>query len=219
MTPARTLADRDVKAAVLDAALRYAPAEGFTARIMTRAGTDAGLGCDAMLRLFPNGPASLVEYWSEKSDGEMVERLAAKLRPGMKVRDRIAAAVLTRLDVLEPHKEAARRAAAFLMLPVNGALGARLVYQTVDAMWRAAGDSATDFNFYTKRGILAGVFSATLMRWFNDNSEDGVATRDFLSARIENVMQFEKFKAAVRERAKELPSFAGILKTFSAPKS
>ena len=79
----------------------------------------------------------------------------------MKIRERIATAVKTRLAVLKPHKEAARRAAAFLSLPMHAALGAKLVYRTVDAMWRAAGDTSTDFNFYTKRGILAGVYGST----------------------------------------------------------
>ena len=70
-----------------------------------------------------------------------------------------------RLSALAPHKEAARRAAALLSLPMHAATGAKLVCATVDAMWRAAGDTATDFNFYTKRGILAGVYGATAMRW------------------------------------------------------
>ena len=154
-----------------------------------------------------------------RSDGEMERLLAKEKLSEMKVRDRIAAAVLTRLEILKAHKDAVRRATAFLMLPMNAALGARLLYRMVDAMWRAVGDTSTDFNFYTKRAILAGVYSTTLMRWFNDASEDGGATRDFLSARIENVMQFEKFKTGIRERTKDLPSFADVLKRFSASRS
>jgi len=95
----------------------------------------------------------------------------------------------------------------------------KLLYSTVDAMWRASGDTSTDFNFYTKRAILSAVYSSTLMRWFNDTSEDESATHEFLAARIENVMQFEKFKAEMRERTKDMPSFADVLKGFSAPKS
>jgi ubiquinone biosynthesis protein COQ9 len=76
----------------------------------------------------------------------------------------------------------------------------------VDAMWRAAGDTATDFNFYTKRGILAGVYGATAMRWFT--TEDEKQVDDFLAARIENVMQFEKFKAKAKEALSNFPAFA-----------
>ncbi|HKB96262.1 MAG TPA: COQ9 family protein, partial [Rhizomicrobium sp.] len=126
----------------------------------------------------------------------------------MKIRERIAAAVKTRLAILKPHKEAARRAAALLSLPMHAALGAKLMYRTVDAMWHAAGDTSTDFNFYTKRGILAGVYGSTAMRWFNDSSEDEKPTDEFLAARIDNVMQFEKFKAKAKDALSNFPAFA-----------
>ena len=217
MTTAPT--DDELKRAVLDAALGHAAADGFTDRTMTRAGTDAGVGCETMLRLFPNGAASLVEYFSEQNDAEMERLLAKENLAEMKIPDRIAAAVLTRLEISKPHKEAARRAAAFLLMPANIALGMKLLYQTVDAMWRAVGDTSTDFNFYTKRAILAGVYSSTMMRWFNDTSEDGAETREFLSARIGNVMQFEKFKAEIRERTEDWPSFEDVVKGFTARRS
>ena len=99
-----------------------------------------------------------------------------------------------------------------LSLPMNAALGAKLMYRTVDAMWRAVGDTSTDFNFYTKRGILAGVYGATAMRWFTDDSDDQKATEEFLAARIDNVMQFEKFKAKAAETLSSFPAFADWMK-------
>src|SRR5258705_26466 len=114
-------------------------------------------------------------------------------------------------------KEAARRAAALLSLPMHAALGAKLMYRTVDAMWRAAGDTSTDFNFYTKRGILAGVYGSTAMRWFNDTSADEKPTEEFLAARIDNVMQFEKFKAKPKDALSNFPAFADWGKPKSKP--
>jgi ubiquinone biosynthesis protein COQ9 len=142
----------------------------------------------------------------------MEKRLAGMDLKAMKIRERIAAAVKTRLAILKPHKEAARRAGALLSLPMHAALGARLLYRTVDAMWRAVGDISTDFNFYTKRGILAGVYGSTAMRWFNDTGDDEKATDEFLAARIENVMQFEKFKAKAKEALSHFPAFANFTK-------
>ena len=141
----------------------------------------------------------------------MEQRLAKSKLRTMKVREKIALAVRTRIAVIRPQKEAARRAAAFLTLPPHAPTGARLVYRTVDSIWHAIGDTSTDFNFYTKRAILAGVYSTTLMRWFNDDSEDESVTDEFLAARIENVMQFEKFKAQAKERLSKLPSLSEIL--------
>ena len=200
--------DDDLREAVLNAALPHAAFDGFTDAVLQKAGAEAGLVKADVARLFEDGPASLVEYYSTHTDAEMERRLGEMDLKAMKIRARIAIAVKTRLLVLKPHKEAARRAAAFLSLPMHATLGARLVYRTVDAMWRAAGDTSTDFNFYTKRGILAGVYGSTAMRWFNDTSEDEAATDAFLTDRIENVMQFEKFKAKAKEALSNFPMFA-----------
>lgn len=200
--------DDTLKQAVLAAALPQAAFDGFTDAVLARAGAEAGVSKADLARLFDGGPLSLVEYYSAWADAGMETALGAMDLKAMKIRERIAAAVMARLQALRPHKEAARRAAAILSLPMNAALGARLAWRTVDTMWRAAGDTATDFNFYTKRGILAGVYGSTAMRWFNDDSPDEAVTRAFLAARIENVMQFEKFKAKAKQALSAFPVFA-----------
>jgi ubiquinone biosynthesis protein COQ9 len=200
--------DQQMREAVLAAALPHAAFDGFTESMLQKAGHEAGVAKADLKRLFENGPVSLIEFYSGWADAEMEKRLEAMDLKTMKIRERIAAAVKTRLAILKPHKEAARRAAALLSLPMHAALGAKLMYRTVDAMWRAAGDTSTDFNFYTKRGILAGVYGSTAMRWFNDTSEDEKPTEEFLAARIENVMQFEKLKAKAKEALSSFPAFA-----------
>ena len=207
--------DAALKEVVLALALPDAVFDGFTDAVLAKAGASAGLATADLARLFPEGPLSLIEYYSVAADAQMEQRLAAMNLPGMKIRERIAAAVLARLSVLKPNKEAARRAGATLSLPMHAGLAAKLMYRSVDAMWRAVGDTSTDFNFYTKRGILAGVYGATLLRWFNDTSEDETVTTEFLAARIENVMQFEKFKAQAKKAFANFPSFGD----FGKPKA
>ena len=204
--------DETLKAAVLEAALPHAAFDGFTDKVLETAGKEMGLDADALIRLFPEGAGALVEFYSTSVDKEMEERLAAMDLPSMKIRARIAEAVKTRLTIMKRHKEAARRAAALLSMPMHAGLAARLLYRSVDVMWRAAGDTATDFNFYSKRGILAGVYGSTLVRWFADTSPDEAATNEFLAARIENVMQFEKFKAKAKEALSNFPAFAAWAK-------
>jgi ubiquinone biosynthesis protein COQ9 len=200
--------DQEVREAVLAAALPHAAFDGFTDSVLQKAGAEADCTKAELARLFEGGPVNLIEFYSAWADGEMEKRLAATDLKAMKIRERIATAVKTRLAVLKPQKEAARRAGALLSLPMHAAQGAKLLYRTVDAMWRAAGDTSTDFNFYTKRGILAGVYGSTAMRWFNDTSSDEKVTEDFLAARIENVMQFEKFKAKAKDALSNFPAFA-----------
>ena len=200
--------DQELREAVLAAALPHAAFDGFTDSLLQKAGAEVGVAKADLARLFEDGPISLIEFYSADADAQMEKRLAEIDLKAMKIRERIAAAVQARLAILKPHKEAARRAAALLSLPMHAALGAKLMYRTVDAMWRAAGDTSTDFNFYTKRGILAGVYGSTAMRWFNDTSADETPTREFLAARIENVMQFEKFKAKAKDALSNFPAFA-----------
>lgn len=201
-----------LKAAVVEAALPHIPFDGFTDKVLSDAAAEAGVDARDIPRLFPDGPLSLVEAFSDTADRDMEDRLAKAKLGGMKIRERIKTAIKTRIDVLRPHKEAARRAAAFLTLPPHAARGAALLYRTVDTIWRAAGDTSTDFNFYTKRAILAAVYSSTLMRWFTDTSDDEAETDAFLARRIDDVMRFERFKAQIRERAKALPSLSDILR-------
>ena len=207
--------DAMLKAAVLDAALKHAPFDGFSDKTLALAAKEAGVDKDALKRLFPDGSLSLVEFFSATADAAMEKSLAAMDLTSMKIRTRIATAVMARIHAVREHKEAARRAAAFLTLPPHAALGATLVYRTVDKMWRAAGDTSTDFNFYTKRGILGAVYSSTLMRWFNDTNADEKATTDFLAARIDNVMQFEKFTAEAKSMFDRLPPLSDVLGAFN----
>lgn len=142
---------------------------------------------------------ALVEAWSKAVDAAMTARLAALDLPSLPVRTRIRTAVLTRLELLAPRKELARQAALFLARPDCAALAIRLSMQNAGAMWHAAGDTATDFNWYSKRAILAAVYAATEIAWFGDDSAGGAATARFLDSRIENVMQFERLKARFRD--------------------
>jgi ubiquinone biosynthesis protein COQ9 len=211
--PARD--DAALKEAVLKAALVNVMFDGFSEKALKSSADEAEVDAETLARLFPRRELSLVEEFSAAADREMEARLAKIDFKDMRIRDRIATAVKTRLAVLKPNKEAARRAAAFLTLPPHAGLGARLVWRSVDLMWRNVGDTATDFNFYTKRGILAGVYSATLMRWFTDKTEDESETSAFLDARIENVMQFEKFKAQVKGELAKLPTLTEVLNGFN----
>jgi ubiquinone biosynthesis protein COQ9 len=207
----------DPRLALLFAALPHAAFDGFSDRVLKRAASEAGIPESEIARHFPNGALGLVETFSEYADSEMTRLLAKAKLDTLKIRERISLAIKTRLAVLAPHKEAARRAAAFLSLPHNAATGLKLLYRTVDAIWRGIGDTSTDFSFYTKRATLAGVYSTTLMRWFSDGSEDSEPTHDFLHRRIEDVMRFEKFKAKMRERASTLPSLSDILSPSKRP--
>ena len=99
--------------------------------------------------------------------------------------------------MIAPYREALRRAQSVLAVPTNAPAALHLGWRAADTMWRAAGDSATDYNHYTKRAILGGVYAATLLAFVNDESEGYADTKAFLARRIEGIMKFEKAKARI----------------------
>jgi ubiquinone biosynthesis protein COQ9 len=190
--------DSDLRDRLADAVAAEAAFEGFSRAALAAAGTKLGLATNEAQRLFPGGGLGVVEYLSERADRRTVEDMEKAGVAGMKVRERIKTGVRLRLERHVGQREAVRRALALLALPLNAPIGLKLLYKTVDALWYAAGDTSTDFNFYTKRGLLAGVYSSTLLYWLNDRSEGNASTWAFLDRRIEDVMRIEKVKAQVR---------------------
>ena len=150
---------------------------------------DQDLDAATAVNAFPGGAAELIAFHSAEADRRLLESLQAMDLASMRVRDRIATAVRLRLEQNAEHREAIRRALAFLALPQNGPLALKCLYRTVDAMWYAAGDTSTDYNFYTKRMLLSGVYSSTLLFWLNDDSEGHAETWAFLSRRIDEVLK------------------------------
>ena len=199
---------KSIREAVLKVALPELAREGFNDEVLARAGKKAGFKPIEVNSAFPHGAGSLVEEFSHWADARMSAKMKSVKDKSLTAR--VRAAVKARIEAVAPHKEAVRRGTAFLALPPNAALGAKLVYRTVDAMWRAAGDRSTDFNFYTKRAILAGVYGATLLYWLGDESKGNEKTWGFLDHRLANVMTFEKFKKNARETMAKLPDPLGL---------
>ncbi|EWY36852.1 ubiquinone biosynthesis protein [Skermanella stibiiresistens SB22] len=163
--------------------------DGWGTQALRDAAASTGHDADTAALAFPGGIPGTVEYFSGWADRKMLVELEKHDPGAMRVRDRITLAVRSRLEVLAPHEDAVRRALTFLALPQNTALGAKIVYRTVDAIWYAAGDTSTDHNYYTKRALLAAVLTSTTLFWLNDQSEDKADTWAFLDRRIGDVMR------------------------------
>ncbi|WP_420479351.1 COQ9 family protein [Brevundimonas sp. FT23028] len=190
-TPEPDWADR-MEQAVLDAAIARAPALGWNARLVRAACEDNGLSLGDEELLLPNGARDLAALFSRRHDDLALEVLSAVEPASLKIRERIARAVSERLEAAAADLEASKKCAAFLALPVNADLGLKLAWEGADQIWNWAGDTATDWNHYSKRTIVSGILVPALTLRLFDGKERADA---FVAARIENVMAFEKWKA------------------------
>ena len=181
-----------IKTAILEQALPDVPFDGWTNEVLERAAINAGFEAAMVRSVFPAGVKDAVSYLSYWADARMLERLKGEKNPPARIRDKIAFAVRTRLEILASHKEAERLAIAYWMRPLRKWEGVKLVWKTADCIWDWAGDTATDYNRYTKRGLLSGVLTTTTLFWLSDKSPDTQDSWAFLDRRIDNVLAVGK---------------------------
>ncbi len=209
---------RETRDLVLDYALPNVAFDGWSESLLREAIEQSGADAALAGMAFPRGAVDLAAEAHRRDDMRMVEQMNAG--EVLRMREKITKAVRVRLELAGEQEEAVRRAAALFALPQNAAEGARLTWGTADAIWTAVGDTSTDYNWYTKRMTLSGVYSATLLYWLGDTSLDKEATWRFLDRRIEDVMRIEKVKAAARNNPLAKLALAGpraLLSRVRAP--
>jgi len=192
---------------ILEAALAHVAFDGWSRRALNAGALDAGFDAAMARRAFPGGLRQLADHFARWADRGMLVELGKLDLDAMRVRDRIHACVKTRLLFLGDHREAVRRLLSFLALPPNAPLAARLTWRSCSAMWYAAGDEATDWNHYSKRGLLAPVYTTTILYWLSDEGDgagDYPDTWSYLERRIGDVLRVfslpGRFKKALPKR-------------------
>ena len=189
--------------------------DGWTDAARDMAADAAGIDRDVAALAFKAGPVDMIAAWFAAIDTAMLAAVPPERLAVMKVREKITALIEARLDATAADRESLRRAVSILALPQNVGKAARLGWRTVDTIWRAAGDVATDYNHYTKRTILLGIYASTVTVFLDDESEGLAETRAFLARRIDGIMRFEKAKAGFLKRTEHgfsLSRFVGRLR-------
>lgn len=207
----------EIRLALAPAVGRNAAFDGWSQAAVHVAADEFGIDHDVAGLAFKGGSLSLIDAWIESVDLELADRLPPEKLNAMKIRDRITALLATRLEIMATDRESLRRAMAIMASPQNLPRAAKIGWRSADRMWRLAGDTASDFNHYTKRVTLSAVYGSVLTIFVNDDSENFADTRAFLDRRIDNVMQFEKVKAQTRARKEYVPSFSRFIGRLRYP--
>lgn len=193
--------------------------DGWTMTAVEAAAAAEGVDRAQARLAFSGGQMAMITAYVGAVDAAMAEAFPPERIAAMKIRDRITELIWQRFQTTEPAREAVRSALSIMAMPQNAPQALKLGWRSADRMWRLAGDTATDFNHYTKRLTLSAVYASTLMAWLDDQSEGMADTRAFLSRRIDNVMQFEKAKAQWRGESLTRPSLTRFLGRLRYPPS
>ena len=207
----------EVRAALAPIIARNAGFDGWSDTAVHAAADEAGVDRDVAKLAFKDNAIDMIDAWIDSIDMELAHRLPAEKLAAMKIRDRITALLATRLDIMAPDRESLRRAMAIMAMPQNLVRSAKIGWRSADRMWRLAGDTASDFNHYTKRMTLSAVYASTLSVFVNDDSDNFADARAFLDRRIDNVMQFEKVKFQAKQRQEYVPSLSRFIGRLRYP--
>ena len=205
---------------ILRASMPHVPFDGWGEAALLAGANDSGHDAEAVRIAFPLGATDAITLHSRLADQSMVDEFLKLSERPEKVHLTIRQLVLLRLETAQPDKDAIRRAVSVLAMPVNAKLSAKLLYETVDSMWRAAGQRDTDFSFYTKRGTLGAVYSATMLAWLADNSSNLDKTVGFLDRRLAEVAKIPRLTKPVRTFTSAGQRFVGgIMQGFAKRRS
>ena len=191
--------------------------DGWSAAAVEAAAKAHGIDPQVAALAFSDGAMAMIAAWIHSVDAAMAAAFAGNALANTPIRERIRRLVSFRLDALKAREEALRRALAIMAMPQNAAASLRLGWASADRMWRLAGDTSTDYNHYSKRAILAGIYAATLAIYAQDESEGKAETRAFLGRRIDGVMRFEKAKAQLLRPSEQRFSMARFLGRLRYP--
>lgn len=195
----------------------HAVFDGWTDKAVAAAAGQLEVDLAVARLAFPKDQLGKVDAYIAAVDAAMAAHFTPERIASLKIRERIRELVWFRLQAMGPAREAVRSAVAILTMPQNVVRGLTIGWRSADLMWRLAGDTATDFNHYTKRLTLSALYAATLLAWLDDESDGWTETSAFLDRRIADVMRFEKWKADWRGSADRRPSFSRFLGRLRYP--
>lgn len=168
--------------------------DGWTQAAVDTAADQLGIDRAQARLAVPKDQASKIDLYIRGVDRALEEWFTPERLENLKIREKIRTIVWKRLEIMEPAREAVRRALSILAMPQNVPTALKTGWRTADVMWRIAGDTSTDYNHYTKRLMLGGVYASTLLVWLDDQTQGYAETAGFLDRRIDDVMQIEKLK-------------------------
>lgn len=186
------MSQEETRKKILAETLKIVPFEGWSIATLEKASKAAGFKGKMAELMFKNGVISVIDYYFASLDEQMkVNTLKHKSKS---VTENVKRAILERIKLLSKHRALVTRTMAYMAMPQNSIYGMKFVWRTADVIWHdIVDDKSVDFNYYSKRTLLSGVYTSTIMFWVNDDSKDMVETEKFLDRRLKDVASIGKF--------------------------
>ena len=213
------LKQQEIRKSILIQSLTHIPFDGWTEKSLLAAAAELDIEAPVALNAFPGGGLEMIALHNEIADRWMEEGYYQITEKPHRLTERVALLTRLRLQPWGNYREAIKSGLGLLAMPSHATLGARLLYETIDRIWRILDDKSVDFNFYTKRATLAAIYSATLLYWLEDKSSNHHDTWLFLERRLAMLGQIPKWKANIAKWRRYTPDPLLLYKNIRAKTS
>lgn len=199
---------------ILNLAKKHVIYNGWNDQITELIANEKKYKISKIIGLFPEGYKSILELYLYNADNEMVKKCNNINLIRMRTPERIKKIILLRLKINEKEKKLIKKTLFALMLPQHSKIATSSLYNTINQIWYLAGDNSTDFNFYTKRIILASVYCRTVFYWLGSN-KNLYKTEKYLDKQLKKVIKIPNIKEKLNLTKSFLSNFFAFYKKFS----
>ena len=195
---------------VLRFAKEFVSENGLTKNCLENISKKYGLNNDETDLLFPQGNIDLIKFalGQLNNDLEVYCRQIDLIR--LPIHKRIRKVLLSKISLMNKDKFFYRSIFLNLLIPKKNFSLSSQLYNSVDQLWFIAGDSSTDFNFYTKRLILSGIYSRVMLFFFNNNNQEEL--ENILDESLKRVSKIPEIKSKLKIFKDFLPKIANFVK-------
>jgi len=205
----------DLRKKILENSLKFVPELGFTREAINQGVAEAGLSEAATNGIFKNGSFDLIDFFYKKSNADLAEYLEELIKAGeiKRKNELVRLAIIRRLELTQPYLKHWPEAMAVMTFNPSYALQSiENLLRLCDEIWYQLGDNSVDFNWYSKRLILAAIYKSTEFFMLQDKSENYIDTIKFLDNRLKDHGEFHKLKGQLNNVENAVTGTLSVLK-------
>ena len=160
--------------------------------------------------LFPEGNVDLIKFALEKLNSDLEDYCKKIDLIRLPTHKRIKKVLLSKIFLMNKDKHFYKNIFLNLLIPKRYFSLPKQLYKSVDQIWFISGDSSVDFNFYTKRLILSGIYSRIMLFFFNN--DDQVGLEKIIDEDLKKVSKIPEIKSKFKIFKEYIPKFAKFIK-------
>ena len=171
--------------------------EGFSINTLRSVSLQIFKDINYHLVLFPGGLAEIAEYYEQYA----LTRLMKQLEETTEIKSitkKIETALIYKVIKSNFAKDFLAEITKFYLRPQNTPISIKASWNISDAIWQFAGDKSTNYNYYTKRGLLFSVYNTSILYYLKDDSDDHTKTEEFIKNSLAKIASIGLVKAKVK---------------------